>query len=120
MNSAGGSLRARMAAVIEAAAARGFPDAGGLWGMSLREAELALTAYAARQRALRERDERLAWMAGYYAAVAVHAPRRYPRRSGGVFRQVQAPGAMTEAQMKRALLALVGGAEEREADDHDT
>ena len=32
------------------------------------------------------RDERLAWMIGYYAALAMHAPRRYPRRSGECIR----------------------------------
>ena len=116
----GGTLRARMAAVIDGAARQGFDGAERLWGMSPAEAERALAAFAARRRAEQERDERLAWMIGYYAAVAVHAPRRYPRRSGTAFRRFGAAAPMTEAQMKRALLALADGAPEREARDNDT
>lgn len=115
-----GALRARMAAVIDGAARQGFDGAERLWDMSPAEAERALAAFAARRRAEQERDERLAWMIGYYAAVAVHAPRRYPRRSGTAFRRFGAAAPMTEAQMKRALLALADGAPEREARDNDT
>lgn len=95
-----------MAEIIAEAARQGFPDADRLWGMSLAEAERTLEAHAARRRARFERDERLAWMAGYYFAIAAHAPRRYPRRSGTVFRAAGAARAMTEAQMKDALFAL--------------
>ena len=116
----GGTLRARMAAVIDGAARQGFDGAESLWGMSPAEAERALAAFAARRRAEQERDERLAWMIGYYAAVAVHAPRRFPRQSGTAFRPAGPRPPMTEAQMKRALLALADGAPEREARDNDT
>ncbi len=110
-----------MAAMIEGAAREGFPDAGRLWRLSLREAELELTAFAARRRAEAERDERLAWMAGYYAAIAVHAPRRYPRRSGTAFHARVAPEPMTEAQMKRVLEALAAErARDGRSENHDT
>ncbi len=118
---AGGFLRPKMAEMIEGAAREGFQNAGRLWGMSLREAELELTAFAARRRAGGERDERLAWMAGYCAAIAVHAPRRYPRRSGTVFHARVAPESMTEAQMKRVLQALAAeNARDGRSENHDT
>ena len=115
-----GFLRPRMAEIIEGAARQGYPGADGLWRMSLAEAARALEGFAAARRAQLERDERLAWMAGYYAAVAVHAPRRYPRQSGTAFRRTGPRPPMTEAQMKRALLALAGNAPEREAKGIDT
>lgn len=107
-----------MAAVIADAARQGFPDAGRLWRMSLSEAARALEGYAAARRAQDARDERLAWMAGYYAALAVHAPGRYPRRSGTAFHAVGA--AMTEAQMKDALLAFAAGQARKEGFSDDT
>ena len=113
-----GLLRPRMLELIDAAARQGYPDAGGLWRMTLREARWALESFAAARRAENERDERLAWMSGYYFALALHAPRRYPRRSGETFRP--AGGAMSEAQMKEALLAFAANraAMEKE-DEHD-
>ena len=103
----GGTLRQRMTAIVDDAARRGFTDAGRLWRMTPREAELALEGFIARRRDAEARDERLAWMAGYYCALAVHAPRRYPRRSGETF-HVHGM-AMTDAQMKDALRAFAAG-----------
>ena len=121
MNARGGFLRPRAAALIREAARRGFPDAGRLWGMTLREAALALEAFAAARRHQEEANERLAWMAGHYAAIAVHAPRRYPRRSGTAFRAAGAPAPMDEAGMKAALLALAARRDGPEGgDSHDT
>ena len=117
MNRPAGSLRARMAALIGDAARQGFPGADRLWDMGLRQARLELEAFAARRRAEAERDERAAWMAGYYAAIAVHAPRRYPRRSGTAFRFSGAPRPMSEAQMKEALAALAAAMGEADRDD---
>ena len=97
-------LRGRAAALVESAVRQGFPGAHALWDMSPREAALALEGFAAARRAEAARDERLAWMAGYYCAVAFHAPKRYPARSGETFRTPGAP--MTEAQMKAVLLAF--------------
>ena len=108
MNDGGGPwMRERARLLLEEAARAGFDDPARLLSMGLRDAELALTAHAARLRLQRERDERLAWMAGYYAAIAVHAPRRYPRRSGTAFRAMTGP--MTEEQMKAALLGFAAG-----------
>lgn len=102
------------------AARQGFPDAAGLWRMSLSEAGDALEGFAAARRAQFERDERLAWMIGYYAALAVHAPRRYPRRSGECIRAGGEARPMTEAQMKDALLALAAEQPDGEESGHDT
>jgi len=106
-----------MAALIDGAARQGFPGADRLWGMGLRQARQELEAFAARRRAETERDERTAWMAGYYAAIAIHAPRRYPRRSGTAFRFSGPPRLMSEAQMKDALAALAAAMGEADCDD---
>ena len=114
-----------MAALIDAAARQGFPDADRLWHMGLSEAARALEARAAERRAQAGRDERLAWMAGYYAAVAVHAPGKYPRRSGTAFRAAAHAQPMTETQMKAALMAFAaertdeGGSEDDTGDAED-
>ena len=113
-----GFLRPRMQALIDAAARQGYPGAAGLWRMSPREAQWALESFSAARRAEAARDERLAWMCGYYFALAAHAPRRYPRRSGETFRPADA--AMSEAQLKEALLAFAAGrAEMKEENEHD-
>ena len=69
--------------------------------MTPAEAELALTAYAARERRKLERMDAAAWLAGRYAAVAWHAPGRYPQRPATL-----KPARMSDGEMKAALLAL--------------
>ena len=76
------------------------------------EAELELTAFAARQRQALERMDEVAWLAGRYAAIGWHAPKRYPRRPEGVKRR---RARMSDAEMKDALLGFV----RRRADSHD-
>ena len=100
----GESLRRRFARIVVDAAARGFPDPGRLWHMTPREAGDALTAYGAARRLEAQRDERLAWMIGYYTALAVHSPRRYPKQSGTTFHS--AGLAMSEEEMKRVLRGM--------------
>ena len=91
------------------AAEAGFDGAVKLFGMTPVEAELALTAFAARQRQTLERLDEAAWLAGRYAAIGWHAPKRYPRRPN-----VQANRArrMTDGEMKRAFAAMAAGREE--------
>ena len=95
-----------MREIMEEAARQGYPQVEGLWQMTMWEVEQALTAFAANRQAEAERDDRLAWMTGYYCAVACHAPRRYPPRPHLIR---QARKAMTEAQMKRVLMAVAAG-----------
>ena len=105
MASEPGALRPRFEAVLRRAAETGFEAPERLWRMTPGEAALALKAHAARLRLRREEDERLAWMTGYYCAVAFHSPRRYPRRSGTAFSPVGCAAA-DEAQMKALLKAM--------------
>ena len=86
------------------AAGAGFDGAAGLFDMTPVEAELALTAFAARQRQALERLDEAAWLAGWYAAIGWHAPKRYPRRPEGVKRR---RAEMSDAEMKDALLGFV-------------
>ena len=104
MKPAGETLRRRFSRIVADAAAQGFPDPGRLWRMTPREAGDALAAYSAARRLEAQRDERLAWMIGYYAALAVHSPRRYPKQSGTTFHA--AAEAMDEEEMKRVLRGM--------------
>lgn len=101
-----GGLRRRFEGIIAGAAAQGFPDPGRLWRMTPREIGDALEAFAAERREAAARDERLAWMIGYYCALAVHSPRRYPKRSGVTFHAARARRAMGEEEMKSVLRGL--------------
>ena len=94
------------------AAEAGFDGAVKLFGMTPVEAELELTAFAARQRQTLERLDEAAWLAGRYAAIGWHAPKRYPRRPEGVERR---RAEMSDAEMKDALLGFA----RRRADSHD-
>lgn len=101
-----------MLEIVDAAAQAGFSEVDRLWRLSLADAEHVLTAFAASRRAAMERDDRAAWMTGYYCAIAQHAPRKYPRRPRLIR---NAPAPMTEAQMKRALMTFAS--ERRNEDD---
>lgn len=96
-----GSLRERFQKMVDRAAEAGLEQPSRLWRMTPREIEWELDAFAARERRRVARMDELAWLAGRYAAVAWHAPRRYPRRPDAVAHP-RAP--MTDAEMKRALL----------------
>ena len=67
------------------------------------EIELELRAFQRGAAADRAHGRRRAWLAGRYAAIAWHAPRRYPSRPDGVLHP-RAP--MTDAGMKRVALGL--------------
>ena len=82
--------------------------------MDLGEVERALAAFQGARRAGAARDERLAWMTGYYCALAWHAPRRYPVRPGITFFPARQEDAMSEAAMKAALMEM---ARERRTQD---
>ncbi len=98
-----GHLRQRFARMTERAAEAGWQDAEKLWHMTPREIELAFKALAAQERRRMARADALAWLMGRYAAIAWHAPRRYPHRPDGV---VCDRPPMREAEMKRVLLNI--------------
>ncbi len=97
------SLRGRFQTMIARAADAGFEQPERLWRLTPAEIELELRAFAARERRRIERMDEGAWLAGRYAAIAWHAPRRYPSRPDGVLHP-RAP--MTDAEMKRVALGL--------------
>lgn len=92
-------LREIMEEILDEAARAGFPDPEKLWHMSPAAIERAIAAHAAQS----AREDRMAWMAGYYCAIAFHAPRRFPRKPHLIH---QPSRSMTESQMRQALLAL--------------
>jgi len=46
-----------------------------------------------------------AWLTGRYVLMALHAPKRYPRRPDGVRAQRR---PMTDAQMKQVFISMAG------------
>ena len=85
------------------AAEAGFSGAADLYAMTPREAELALCAFAARERRRWERIDAAAWLAARYAVIGWHAPRRFPKRPEGVRRREE---AMSDAAMKAVFEAI--------------
>lgn len=69
--------------------------------MTPAEAELALCAFAARERRRWEQIDAAAWLTARYAAIGWHAPRRFPKRPEAVRRK-----AMSDAAMKAAFEAM--------------
>lgn len=88
-----------MAEVLDSAAAAGYPDPDSLWHMTPAAMSRAIAAHGAQA----ARDDRRAWMAGYYFAIAAHAPRRFPQRPCLIR---QAPQPMTEEQMRQVLMGF--------------
>lgn len=89
--------------MIESAAQLGISRPWELTRCTPRELQWELRAQAARRQAELEQLDLLGWLAGRYAMIGVHAPRRFPRKPNCVRRQT-AP--MTDAQMKRAFAAM--------------
>ena len=79
--------------------------------MTPAELESAAEALTAARRQAIERADALAWLIGSYVAVGVHAPKKYPKKPGGL----RSARQMTDEEMKRAALAFAarhGGGEE--------
>ena len=100
---------------MERAARLGLAPARALWHMTPKELELAVQAEKARQASRLEWADALAWLAGGYAALGVHAPQRYPRRPEGL----RSGGEMTDAEMERAALAFAARRTGGESDGED-
>lgn len=93
--------------MMQSAAELGVSRPWLLLACTPRELQLELRARMARRQAELERLDLAGWLAGRYAMIGLHAPRRYPKKPCCVRRQA-AP--MTDEQMKRAFAAM---AEER-------
>lgn len=101
--------------MIEAAARLGIAPLRALWRLTPAELELAAAAWQGAQARRLEWADALAWLVGSYVAVGLHAPKRYPKRPGGVRRT----GQMTDEEMKRAALAFAARHQGGEAHGHD-
>lgn len=95
--------------IVSQAAEAGFPRASQLFSLTPVEIAWELDAFAARERRANERIDALAWLTGRYAAIGVHAPRKYPNRPECVKRRAE---PMTDADMKRVFLNLAGRSED--------
>jgi len=64
------------------------------------EIEAEFEALVCRRRIQAEQADLAAWLAGRYALLAVHAPRKFPRMPDGLRRS---PEAMSPGQMKQVF-----------------
>ena len=71
-----------------------------LLDLTMDEIELAFRVHAARCRQRAQDADLQAWLAGRYVLLAVHAPKKFPRRPDGVRTQ---PADMSPDQMKQAF-----------------
>ena len=108
--SAGGVRRAAQAMIHQATEA-GLSQLDALGDMTPREIDRLFRAEAARRRAWMQRADLMAFLVGHYAALAVHAPRRYPRRPNAVR---ESGRRMPPEEMKRFFVEMAA----REAEKH--
>ncbi len=101
--------------MIAKAAEAGVASEKEMWRMSAAELERAIAAHRARQAREMEMIDLLCWLAGSYAAVGMHAPKRYPRRPNGL----RGGGNMTDEEMKRAALRFAARHTGGERHGHD-
>ena len=106
---AGKSIRESAAELLEGAAELGIAGAAELLRRTPKEIEMELRAAERRRQAQAEDMDLLAWLAGRYFMLAMHAPKRYPRRPDGIRRR---PEKMSDAQMKQVFAAMAAGREE--------
>ena len=97
------SLRRELEGLMESAAEMGYPGVRELPGMTPREIEWTLRAFATQEKRRMERLDALAWLTGRYAAVGVNAPGKYPKKPDGLRREKR---RMTDAEMKRVFAGL--------------
>ena len=101
--------------MIAKAAEAGVAPEKDLWRMSAAELERAIAAHRTRQARELEMIDLLAWLAGSYAAVGTHAPKKYPRRPNGL----RGRKNMTDEEMKRAAVAFAARHTGGERHGHD-
>lgn len=101
--------------MIAQAAQAGVGAERDLWRMTAAELERAIAAHRARQARELELIDLLSWLAGSYAAVGTHAPKRYPKRPNGLKHRKN----MTDEEMKRAAVAFAARHTGGERHGHD-
>ena len=88
--------------MIASAAEVGVGAERELWRMTAAELGRAIAAHRRRQERELELIDLIGWLAGSYAAVGMHAPKRYPKRPNGL----KSRKTMTDDEMKRAAVAF--------------
>lgn len=106
-------LRQAAERIVERAAEAGMENPGDILLQTPREIELCFRSLARRRQMEWENIDLAAWLAGRYFLIALHAPRRYPRKPDGVRRRA---ADMSDAQMKRVFTAMAAGREEEIGD----
>lgn len=96
------TVRAAYSQIIEQAARAGMPGAMDMWRISPEEMRLKLLAFSAAQHDMLKQADTAAWLTGYYTALGINAPKRFPKKPNGIARREH----MTDEQMKRAALAF--------------
>lgn len=106
----GGDVRRSAAELVQSAAQLGMDEPWRITALTPAEIELKFRALSAKRQAEAEKIDMLAYLTGRYVLIAIHSPRRYPRRPDGVSHP---PPKMTDNQMKQffADLAARKGAE---------
>ena len=99
--------------LLQRAAEAGIGDLQDLLSRTPREIEMEFHALERRRQREWENLDLLAWLAGRYFLIALHAPRRYPRRPDGVRRNAS---GMTADQMKQVFADMSAGREEEHGD----
>ena len=99
------SLRESAEELVKCAVEMGMEDAYALLRLTPREIRAKFEAAAARRRCAAELADMQAWLTGRYVLMALHAPKRYPRRPDGVRAQRR---PMTDAQMKQVFISMAG------------
>ena len=97
------SLRTAALELVRSAAEAGMRGAWKLTRYTPREIQLELEAFAQRRRQEAENTDILAWRTGRYVMLALHAPRRYPRRPDAGLHRMR---KMTDDEMKRVFAAM--------------
>ncbi|MBQ8508253.1 MAG: hypothetical protein IJ466_12595 [Clostridia bacterium] len=105
----GKNFRETARELLRSAAELGMGEAHRLLFLTPWEIELCFQALAARRQAELERSDLLGWLAGRYALIGFHAPKRYPRRPDAVQKR---PARMSDGQMKQVFAAMAARKEE--------
>lgn len=113
MSAPGQGLRETARDLAERAARAGMENPCNLLSLSPREIELEFRALAARRQRDAEMADLQAWLIGRYVLLALHAPRRFPRRPDAVARKTE---VMADADMKRVFSAMAARREEDHGD----
>lgn len=97
------AIRRSAQELVLRAAEAGMAHPEELLQMTPREIEAEFRSLQARRQQRAEEMDLLAWLTGYYAAVGIQTPKRFPRRPNAVAaRRTE----MSDEQMRRAFVNM--------------